>query len=358
MKLTDKHRQKDNAAIVNILIWIVILCLPYLAYTSGARISTFTDYLMLLRLPLTVVAVYYANYYFLVQKFLLKDRLWLFIGSNVMLIVLMLAFERITALPVPDRPPGPGHPDAPVPSSGIMAFLPMHFLFVNTLLYLCALGAAVVFRMIGWWYEEEKRRTEQEHSHVRVELQNLKNQLNPHFLFNTLNNIYSYIGTDADHARHSLDSLCELLRYALYRSERPKVHLQEEVDFIRDYISLAGERLPEDTDLSVELPESPSDVFIAPMLFIVPVENAFKYGVKAGESSFIHISLKEQDRKVICNVENSYYTDSVSAKSADAGIGIENMCRRLEILYNGHYTFRYGVMDNEKYYSYLEIELM
>ena len=76
----------------------------------------------------------------------------------------------------------------------------------------------VLIWIIRRWYENEKRRKEQEHSHVRIELQNLKNQLNPHFLFNALNNIYSFIGSDSDHARRSLDSLCELLRYALYRS--------------------------------------------------------------------------------------------------------------------------------------------
>lgn len=106
----------------------------------------------------------------------------------------------------------------------------------------------VLVWIIRRWYENEKRRKEQEHSHVRIELQNLKNQLNPHFLFNALNNIYSFIGSDSDHARRSLDSLCELLRYALYRSDRPEVYFREEVSFIRNYIDLAGERLPDDTD--------------------------------------------------------------------------------------------------------------
>lgn len=136
----------------------------------------------------------------------------------------------------------------PVPEFGGIGFRPFHFLFVNTLLYVCAIGTAIVFRIIRRWYENEKRRKEQEHSHVRIELQNLKNQLNPHFLFNALNNIYSFIGSDSDHARRSLDSLCELLRYALYRSDRPEVYFREEVSFIRNYIDLAGERLPDDTD--------------------------------------------------------------------------------------------------------------
>lgn len=216
----------------------------------------------------------------------------------------------------------------------------------------------VLVWIIRRWYENEKRRKEQEHSHVRIELQNLRNQLNPHFLFNALNNIYSFIGSDSDHARRSLDSLCELLRYALYRSDRPEVYFREEVSFIRNYIDLAGERLPDDTDLSVELPDPGSETLIAPMLFIVPVENAFKHGVRSGKSSFIHIVLKENDGRIICKVENSCYPDYDSQESRDTGIGLENLHRRLDILYDGHYTFQYGVTDNEKYYSYLEIETM
>lgn len=92
--------------------------------------------------------------------------------------------------------------------------------------------------------------------------------------------------------------------------------------------------------------------------FIVPVENAFKHGVRSGKSSFIHIVLKENDGRIICKVENSCYPDYDSRESRDTGIGLENLHRRLDILYDGHYTFQYGVTDNEKYYSYLEIETM
>ena len=92
------------------------------------------------------------------------------------------------------------------------------------------------------------------------------------------------------------------------------------------------------------------------MLFIVPVENAFKHGIRSGKSSFIHILLKEDDGRIICSVENSCYPDSASGRSGEAGIGLENMHRRLELLYDGRYTFQYGVKETGKYCSYLEIE--
>lgn len=358
MKVGTDRKHRESTAVVNVLVWIIILCLPYLAYTSGVRIEKFTDYILLLRLPVTVMAVYYVNYYLLVEKFLTRQKSWFFVCCNIILISLVNFFESATAVPLSAAPPVPDSIAPPVPEFGGIGFRPFHFLFVNTLLYVCAIGTAIVFRIIRRWYENEKRRKEQEHSHVRIELQNLKNQLNPHFLFNALNNIYSFIGSDSDHARRSLDSLCELLRYALYRSDRPEVYFREEVSFIRNYIDLAGERLPDDTDLSVELPDPGSETLIAPMLFIVPVENAFKHGVRSGKSSFIHIVLKENDGRIICKVENTCYPDYDSRESRDTGIGLENLHRRLDILYDGHYTFQYGVTDNEKYYSYLEIETM
>ena len=246
-----------NAYIANTLVWMLILCLPYLSHGTDVSNLSFTDYLLMLRLPVTVIILFYVDYYFLVDRYLLKDRILPFIGINLILILFLLTLERMTAFPLKDvgairdfpappyghRPPGP---------------TPFHFVFVDFLMYLCALGAAVAFRMTRQWYLEEERKKEQEHDRTRTELQNLKNQLNPHFLFNVMNNIYSSIGTDSGKARKLMDSLCELLRYVLYRSEKPTVAFKEEVSFIRDYIELVKNRMPEDSVLSVSVPDEPS----------------------------------------------------------------------------------------------------
>lgn len=343
--------KKESTVIVNVLIWTIILCLPYLAYISGVRIGNFTDYLLLLRLPVTVVTVYYVNYYFLVDRFLVRERTWLFIFWNIILIFSVMFLELVTSFPLSAMPPPE---DAGLP---VYVSRPMSFQLVNILLYLCALGAAVAFRMIRWWYEEEERRKEQEHSRISLELQNLKNQLNPHFLFNVLNNIYSFIGTDTVRARRSMDSLCDLLRYTLYRSERSEVAFSEEVSFVRDYIGLAKERLPEDARLSVDLPDSPSDTAVTPMLFITLVENAFKHGVRPGAESFVSISLKESGGRIVCAVENSFYAPVCGdGQVAAGGIGLENLQKRLDLIYEGRYVFRNGVNENGVWSSYLKID--
>lgn len=357
MKNDINKRQRENTLIVNTLVWIIILCIPYLSSVAGIRIGGFPDYLLLLRLPVTVITVYYVNYYFLVERFLTREKSWIFICCNIALILLATVFERATSFPLSTMPV-PDRDVPPEPAFGAMVPRPIHFQLVNILLYVCAMGAAVAFRMIRWWYEEEEKKKEQEHRHVKSELQNLKNQLNPHFLFNTLNNIYSFIGTDVDKARRAMDSLCDLLRYALYRSEKPEVPFSEEVAFVRDYVELASERLPEDAELSVDLPESPSDTGVAPMLFITLIENAFKHGIEPGRNSFIHISLKEKAGRISCRVENSCRDRGAGKEPDTGGIGLENMQKRLELIYGGHYVFRHGPEKDNTYSASLEIDII
>ena len=343
-----------NAYIANTLVWMLILCLPYLSHGTDVSNLSFTDYLLMLRLPVTVIILFYVDYYSLVDRYLLKDRILPFIGINLILILFLLTLERMTAFPLKyvgaiwdfpappygHRPPGP---------------TPFHFVFVDFLMYLCALGAAVAFRMTRRWYLEEERKKEQEHDRTRTELQNLKNQLNPHFLFNVMNNIYSSIGTDSGKARKLMDSLCELLRYVLYRSEKPTVAFKEEVSFIRDYIELVKNRMPEDSVLSVSVPDEPSDTPVAPMLFIPLVENAFKHGVRPGGNSHVDICVSEYDGRMLCRVENSLYEDAEGCGKG-GGIGMENLRKRLEIMYSGRYILSYGAAAEGRYRAYLEID--
>ncbi len=153
-----------NAYIANTLVWMLILCLPYLSHGSDVSNLSFTDYLLLLRLPVTVIILFYVDYYFLVDRYLLKDRILPFIGINLILILFLLTLERMTAFPLKDagairdfpappyghRPPGPA---------------PFHFVFVDFLMYLCALGAAAEGRyrayleidtFVGQKYEKGK----------------------------------------------------------------------------------------------------------------------------------------------------------------------------------------------------------
>ena len=142
------------------------------------------------------------------------------------------------------------------------------FFMVNAMLYMLVAGLSVAIKMTGSWYEMESSRRELEKSRAEAELQNLKSQLNPHFLFNTLNNIYSLIAFSPEKAQEAVHDLSRLLRYVLYDSSQPMVPLEKELDFIRNYVELMRIRLPEHVKLTTDISSATSETQVAPLLHL------------------------------------------------------------------------------------------
>lgn len=169
-------------------------------------------------------------------------------------------------------------------------------------------GLSVAIKMTGRWYRVEREKQEIEKERTQAELQNLKSQLNPHFLFNTLNNIYALVALNPQQAQYALHSLSQLLRYVLYDNNQQMMPLSKELAFIRSYVELMSLRLSKQVQLEVNLPEDDRGYQVAPLLFIALIENAFKHGVSATEPSFIHISFAlTGGDTLICTVENSCF---------------------------------------------------
>ncbi|MDY4942314.1 MAG: sensor histidine kinase, partial [Candidatus Limisoma sp.] len=178
-----------------------------------------------------------------------------------------------------------------------------------------------------------------------MELANLKKQLNPHFLFNTLNNIYALIQIDSKRAQNAVHQLSKMLRYALYEDSQ-EVELAKDLDFVRNFIELMKLRLSANHQLSVDIPRQvSSDLRIAPLLFISLIENAFKYGMASSKPSVIMISITVTGETVRCHTENSFFPEKVADKSS-SGIGLSNLKRRLDLVYSNHYNLEYGISGN------------
>jgi LytS/YehU family sensor histidine kinase len=206
--------------------------------------------------------------------------------------------------------------------------------FSLVLMILLAVGLRHVMRQNEreMQFEEERRKT------AEAELTWLKHQLNPHFLFNTLNNISSLTQIDPDKAQESIGQLSDLLRYALYDSESEKVQLSSEIEFMDNYIDLMALRCNEMTTVekSLEAPSRPVEV--APLLFISLVENAFKHGVNARYPSFVKVSMRLEGDDLVFTCDNSLF-EKQGTDQIGSGIGLENMKRRLELLYPGRYSY-------------------
>lgn len=207
--------------------------------------------------------------------------------------------------------------------------------------------------MTNGWYQVEANQRELERERAEAELSNLKSQLNPHFLFNTLNNIYSLIAFSPEKAQEAVHDLSRLLRYVLYESNQSLVPIEKDLDFLRNYIELMRIRLPRHVDLQTDIEAATPGVMIAPLLFISLVENAFKHGVSNSQPSFIQITIQQAGDTVSCSIRNSYFPKSAGDKSG-SGIGLSNLEKRLSLLYPECYHFTYG-KEGENYVAHLVI---
>ena len=200
---------------------------------------------------------------------------------------------------------------------------------------------------------------------TEAELAWLKNQINPHFLFNTLNNISSLTQIDPDAAQDAIAQLSDLLRYAMYETNKKTVPIQGEVDFMRNYISLMKLRCNDKTVVNCQLSTVCSSsaglqgkncqLEIAPLLFISLIENAFKHGVSSSRPSKIDISLTSSDDELVFTCDNTNYPKDDADRSG-SGIGLENTRRRLELMYPGRYTWEQS-LENDIYHVRITLKI-
>ena len=326
------NMKKNRGWLIHFAIWAVILAMPFFSPQPGRPLHGGLDYTRFLPVTISFVIVFYTNYLLLTKRYLSNRRTGLFLFWNAVLIaavsVTVHLFFRYAL------PPGGGHPPWHLLDT-------ISFTMRNTVIYAAIVGIAVAVRMTTEWYANEAQRKEIEKNQAEAELANLRSQVNPHFLFNTLNNIYSLIQIDPAEAQEAVHNLSGMLRYVLYESQKDTVPLSKECRFLKDYIGLMSARLTSGVKLEVSLPENPSDKPVAPLLFIPLIENAFKHGIGDTAESFIRINLGEDNEHVTCQVENSCFPKDDTDRSG-SGIGIPNLRRRLDLLYPGAYSFEYG----------------
>ncbi|MBL7899915.1 MAG: histidine kinase, partial [Crocinitomicaceae bacterium] len=168
------------------------------------------------------------------------------------------------------------------------------------------------------------------------EIKFLRSQINPHFLFNTLNNINSLIRSKPEQAEKSVVRLSNLMRYMLRTGDQPRVPLKDEFDYLLNYIELQKLRLHSDFDLKVVIPESGADLKIEPLLLVSFIENCFKHGVHGESNDFIEISVKLNQNILKLQTRNRIDINS-SSREISSGIGLQNVSQRLELCYENKY---------------------
>lgn len=308
--------------------------------------------------PLTLLLVFYLNYLFLAPRLLLRShRIQFFLINFVMIaslasgIHVWMEYQFRKDYPQSEqtvnkknrirgkRHHGPGF---------------MFFFFRDVLNFSLAATTSTAIVLASKWSKSEKARREAEAARTEAELKNLRSQINPHFLLNTLNNIYALTAFDQDKAQDAIIELSKLLRHVLYDNQEEAVPLKDEVQFIHSYVKLMKMRLPQSVELTehVDIPEN-IEPHIAPLIFISLIENAFKHGISPTERSFIHIDIHADASSIVCCIENSNYPKTQADRSGH-GIGLMQVEKRLELSYPGKYKWVKGV-DNNTYKSEITI---
>ena len=342
--------------LVQIAVWaIIILALPMATWLStqdaGAAKTSFNVVFDLLLSPFLI---YFANFYLfgpilffadekearafrLYNKLSNRMRYLIFALCNLIAIPLfnskffMLWFHRNS---IPNMPE--------MTTNMWIGFFGGMFMFflLNCIVAAIAIGIRhfIRTRQIRQQLKDEQAK------HTEAELAWLKNQINPHFLFNTLNNISSLTQIDPDAAQDAIAQLSDLLRYAMYETNKKTVPISGEVEFMRNYISLMKLRCNEKTEVKTTF-DIAQDVEIAPLLFISLIENAFKHGVSSSRSSMIDIHLEQKDGSIVFACDNTNYPKDDADRSG-SGIGIENTRRRLDLMYADHYSWQQWLEDD------------
>ncbi len=224
--------------------------------------------------------------------------------------------------------------------TGIRMFpsLPYFFLIFNVivLVTLISIALGVALKILNNRFQIEKRLREVEKEKITTELNFLRSQVNPHFLFNVMNTIYFQIDKKNTQARDSVEKLSEMLRYQLYECTTDKIDIGKEVEYVKNYVAMQSLRLERNTDIKLCIEENVSGFSIAPMLLLPVIENAFKHlsNYKNPAENKIHISLQNKNDEFAVEVSNSF-DKSVDTKHLvnSGGLGINNLKRRLELLY-------------------------
>ena len=343
-----KDRHINILNVTQVLVWTIVILMPAALswYIAGNSANAYKVFLQTLRTMAPVLFLYLVNYLWLVPKYLFVEgrKKWFYLINAGL--ILLLNIRLLFPEPLSEEEQAQVFESLPFTVNDLWA-LYAGVTFVAIVVQCVFILLAVGVRQIKRNYDLKVKIEEEKRKSAEAELTWLKSQLNPHFLFNTLNNISSLTQIDPDKAQESIGQLSDLLRYALYDSDKDLVPLAGEIDFMNNYIGLMSLRCNEMTTVEKDFSIQAGDAMVAPLLFISLVENAFKHGVNARYPSFIRVRMDSDGNDLLFSCENSVF-EKTGTDHIGSGIGLENLQRRLELLYPGAFDYSAG-SDGQTY---------
>jgi two-component system LytT family sensor kinase len=329
----------------HILIWMIALSLPYLLYSHhdsdhGASAQDRSFFYLNLLTDVFLVGPFYLNAYLLTPRLFNHKQYLLYAGANLLVlgvVMVMHAWLHSQFIPL-------GH----FSIKGAAGFLLPTFLLV--------LAISTTFSVVKEKMREEKQSRQRQEENLKTELSFLRSQINPHFIFNILNNLVALEQLKSPELGPTIMKLSSLMQYMLYETDEERVSLAKEVDYLQSYIDLQKQRFGNKVPVTVTFDPSPGFSEIEPMLLIPFVENAFKHGVGMIEHPAIEIRLEVCEGILYFMVRNRYNESSSETRDKGSGIGLGNVRRRLNLLY-GNQQILHVTKDDGWFTVFLELNL-
>ena len=354
MNNEKKIIEKTNrySLVFHIICWMMVF-VPQMLVVPRSQQGNYQFMLMRGVLPLSMCITFYINYLLLVPKGIFKKKYFTFGVFNLLIIVIFSVCNRLTWLSMMQMDNTISTIDITQQSvaNQIAIFLVRVIFPLITVILL-----ALLLRLSLRWMEAERDKRNAELQRKDAELKSLRMQISPHFLLNTLNNIYALIEFDQHKAQKAVESLSQMLRHMLYGNKEERINLKEEINLLDNYIDVMRLRFKDNVMIEVnkDIPE-PCNVYIAPLLCISMIENAFKHGVSTTEPSFIKVNIHATDDCIEYEIVNSNFPKTSKDKSGH-GIGLNQLQSRLDILYPQKYHWEKGVdVKKNIYHSKLTI---
>lgn len=269
----------------------------------------------------------YLNYFYFLPRFLIHKKVWQylleFLIPFAILITLRIHLQRFLI---------DGY-------SFKRHFFYSTFFVVETIIITLFITFFIAMvRFAADWFELAAKQKEMQNQQLTAELNFLKAQINPHFLFNTLNNLYYLAYTQSSNTTEVIAKLSQMMRYMIYDSNYQQVPLTKEIEYMQNYISLERLRLNDQIPIKFDIEGTTEGVLITPLILITFLENAFKHGVSNNSpGAWVNIKIKLQGKECIYSVENSKITSAKPEAEEKSGIGLQNVRRRLELSYPEKY---------------------
>ncbi|PJJ80269.1 sensor histidine kinase [Mucilaginibacter auburnensis] len=310
----------------HIFIWLSLISFFLFLVRNNARFTTQGILVIFGLYGLINISLFYLNYLVLIPRFLNKKQYALY-AATVLVIIIGYGFAKYgVGLIFPN--------DVLMRSS----HEPITFgsYFVSTLLSSSIfIFLSVVLKFSIDWFLNERIQRDLENQRLTAELAFLKSQINPHFLFNSLNSIYSLAYQHSENTPGAILKLSEIMRYMLYESNDNKVALEKELQYLQNYIDLQKIRFGDKAFIDFKIQGEVGDQRIVPLLLIAFIENAFKHGVANDAASAIKLLINIEDSRLYFYIKNKKHANN---RDAAGGIGLGNVKRRLDLLYPGKYN--------------------